>query len=72
MGAPETCPLCRLFLLGLQCLLAVASYHNNREKTADDGAEKDYEDNGYADRPHAWGKEGLQRMVLVDEGLGRC
>jgi hypothetical protein len=67
--SPETCPLCSLLLLRLECLLAVAPYHDHGEEAADDGGEEDHEDYGDADSPDAWGEEGLQGVILVDEGL---
>jgi hypothetical protein len=61
--------LCRLLLLRLERLLAVAPYHDDREEAANDGGEEDHENYGDADSPDARGKEGLQGVVLVDEGL---
>jgi hypothetical protein len=64
-----TCPLRGLLLLGLERLLAVAPYHDNREEGADDGGEQNNQDHGDADGPDAGEEERVQDVVLVDEGL---
>ena len=70
--ASATCLLRGLLLLGLEGLLAVAPYHNNREEGADDGGEQDDQDHRDADGPDAGEEERVQNMVLVYEGLGVC
>jgi hypothetical protein len=67
----KTCHSARLLLLGLECLLAVAPYHDNGEEAAHNGAEEDDQNNGYADGPNARRKEGLKGVVFVNEGLRR-
>lgn len=62
--------LCRLLRLRrLQGLLPVAADHNAGQEAADDGAAEEDEDDGDADGPDARREEGLQGVVLVDEGL---
>jgi len=50
-------PLVRL--LRFQSLPSVASNHDDGEEGAYDGGEEEYEDDGNADCPDAWRKEGL-------------
>jgi len=64
-----TCPLRCLLLLGLECLLAVAPYHNNGEERADDRGEEDDQNHRDAYGPDAGEEERVQDVVLVDEGL---
>jgi hypothetical protein len=64
------CSLRCLFLLGLEGLLAIASYHDDGQERADDGGEEDDEDDGDADGPDAGQEERVQQVVLVDKGLG--
>ena len=62
--------LCRLLRLRrLEGLLPVAADHNAGQEAADDGAAEEDEDDGDADGPDARREEGLQGVVLVDEGL---
>jgi hypothetical protein len=44
--------------------------HDHADKGANDGEEDEDEDDGDLDCPFAGRKEIVQRMVLVDEGLG--
>ena len=67
--SPRSNPLLRLLLLRLQRLLAITPDHDEAEEASDDGAAKQQQDHGDADRPDARREEGLQRVVLVDEGL---
>lgn len=67
-----TCPLRGLLLLGLECLLAVAPYHDHGKERADDGGEEDDQDHRDADGPDAGEEERVQDVVLVNEGLWGC
>lgn len=58
-----------LLLLCLQRLLAIASYHDNGEETADHGSEKNDQDDGNADGPDAREEKGVQNVVIVDKRL---
>jgi hypothetical protein len=64
--------LARLLLLRLEGLLAVAPYHDGGEKAADNGCSQHDENDWNADRPNAGEKEGLEDVVVVDEGLDYC
>lgn len=59
----------RFLLLCLERLFPIAPYHDDGEEASDDGGAKDDEDYGNANSPDARGEEGVERMVLVDEGL---
>lgn len=58
-----------LLLLGLESLLAVAAYHDDGKKAADDGRKEDNEDHRDADGPNAGEEERVEEVVIVDEGL---
>ena len=60
-----------LLLLGLESLLPVAPYHDNRKETTDDSGEEDYENDGDANGPDARGEQRVENMAIVDKGLGR-
>lgn len=69
LSPKATCPLGCLLLLGLESLLAVAPYHNDRQEAADNSGEEDDQDHRDADGPDAGEEERVQDVVLVDEGL---
>lgn len=62
-------PSRRLLLLRLECLFAVAPYHDDRQEAADDGAAEDDEDDGNANGPDARQEERVKDVVLVNKGL---
>lgn len=72
LATTATCPLRRLLLLSLESLLAVAPDHDDRQERADDGGEEDDQDHRDADGPDAGEEQGVQDVVLVDEGLCTC
>lgn len=55
--------------LGLGGLLLVALDHDDAEEGANDGGGEEDENDGDADGPDARGKEVLEGVVRVDEGL---
>lgn len=59
----------RLLLLRLQCLLAIAPYHDNREEAADHSSEENDEDDGDANGPNTRKEKGVEHVVLVDKWL---
>lgn len=67
--------LCSLLLrrgsLSLGGLLSAAPNHNNAHKGADNGRAEDGQNNGDANRPDARREEVVQRVVIIDEWLGR-
>lgn len=58
-----------LLLLGLECLLPIAPYHDDGEEAADDRCAKDEEDDGNANGPDTWEEEGVEDMVVVHKRL---
>lgn len=58
-----------LLLLRLECLLAIASYHDDREEAADDGGAKNDQNDRDADGPDTWKKKRVEDMVIVDKWL---
>lgn len=61
-------PSARLLLLRLERLFPVAPYHDDGEEASNDRGAEDNQDDGDANGPDARGEEGVERMVLVDEG----
>lgn len=55
----------------LQCLLAVASNHDNTEEAADHRAAEKQEDDWDSNGPDARREEVLNGVRIVDEGLDR-
>jgi hypothetical protein len=69
IDAMQRVRLACLLLLCLESLLPVAPYHDDREEAANDGSTEDYEDDGYANGPDAGREKGVERVVIVNEGL---
>lgn len=69
LPSPSVTILSRLLLLCLQCLLAIAPYHDNREEAADYGSEENNEDDGNANGPYAREEKGMKYVVIIDKGL---
>lgn len=67
---PPTISLRFLSLLRLQRLLPVAPDHDEGEEGAHDGSAQEDEDYWDADGPFAGWEERMERVAVVDEGLG--
>lgn len=67
------CPLLRLLRLlrfgSFGGFFAITPYHNHAQETADHRATKQKEDDRDANGPDAGREEGLEGVLLVDEGL---
>jgi len=58
-----------LLLLGLERLLPVTPYHDNREEAANNGGAEDEEDDGDADSPDTRQEERVEDVVVIHKGL---
>lgn len=62
-------PLRLLLASGLGGLFPVTPDHNHADKGADDGGGEEDKEDRNADGPDARGEEGVEDVVVVDEGL---
>jgi hypothetical protein len=59
----------RLLLFGLERLLPIAPYHDDRQEAANNRSAQNYENDRDANGPDARWKERVKGVVLVNEGL---